>query len=89
MAESPPPFPVDLADRMDALTAFGLVSVSAMLVCYWLEPREPIYSLAFALACWAAAIYGWLAGTWPFALVELVWGGVAARRFVSRRSSRG
>jgi hypothetical protein len=73
---------------MDALTVFGFLSVSAMLLFYSLEPRGAIYSLAFALACWAAAIYGWLAGTWPFALVELVWGGVAARRFASRRSSR-
>jgi len=74
---------------MDALTAFGFVSVSSMLVSYWLEPRNPNYSLAFALACWAAALYGWLAGTWPFAVVEVVWGGVAARRFLSRRASRG
>ena len=71
---------------MDVLTAFGVVSVSAMLLSYWLEPRAPLYSLTFALASWAAALYGWLAGAWPFAVVELVWGGVAVGRYLQRRT---
>lgn len=70
---------------MDALTAFGLLSVSLMLLFYFLEPRHPIYSLAFGLASWAAATYGWMAGVWPFAIVELIWGAVAARRYLARR----
>lgn len=74
---------------MDALTAFGLVSVSAMLVFYWLEPRGAAFSLAFAAASWTAALYGWLAGAWPFAVVEVIWGGVAACRFIERRRASG
>lgn len=70
------------------LAAFGFASVSAMLLCYWLEPRAPVYSLGFAVACWAAASYGWLIGAWPFAFVEVVWGGVALRRYAVRRRAK-
>jgi hypothetical protein len=71
---------------VDPLTLFGLVSVSVMLACYALEERSPYFVLAFALACWAAAAYAWLAGTWPFTLIEAIWGGVALRRFARRRA---
>ena len=69
---------------MDPLTLFGLVAVTAMLAFYALEERSPNFLVAFALACWAAALYGWLAGTWPFALVEAIWGAVALRRYRRR-----
>jgi len=66
---------------MDALTTFGLVAVTAMLVTYALEERSPHYILAFALACGLGSIYGFLQGAWPFGLVEAVWSGVAVRRW--------
>jgi hypothetical protein len=75
-------------DGVDPLTAFGLASVGAMLVCYALEERSPYFVLAFAVACWVAAAYAWLAGTWPFTLVEAIWGAVALRRFARRRAVR-
>jgi hypothetical protein len=68
----------------DLLTAFGLVSVGAMLLCYALEERAPGFVLAFAIASWASALYAWLAGAWPFTAVELIWGFVALRRFRRR-----
>jgi hypothetical protein len=71
---------------VDPLTAFGLASVSATLFCYALEERSPYFVLAFAVACWAAAAYAWLAGTWPFTLIEAIWGAVALRRFARRRA---
>lgn len=71
---------------MDPLTAFGLASVGAMLACYALEDRSPYFVLAFALACWAAAGYAWLAGTWPFTVIEVLWGALALRRFARRRA---
>jgi hypothetical protein len=73
-------------ERVDPLTAFGLASVGAMLACYALEERSPNFVLAFALACWAAAAYGWLAGAWPFTLIEAIWGVVALRRFARKRA---
>jgi len=73
-------------DGVDPLTAFGLASVGAMLSCYALEERSPYYVLAFGVACWAAAAYAWLVGTWPFTLIEAIWGAVALRRFARRRA---
>lgn len=67
---------------MDTLTIFGLLSVSAMLLFYALEPRGPQYVLAFAAACAVSAAYGLLQGAWPFGLVEAVWTAVALRRWV-------
>ena len=55
---------------MDALTAFGLLSVSAMLVCYALEDRAHWFVLAFAASCALASAYGFLQGAWPFGLVS-------------------
>jgi hypothetical protein len=66
---------------MDYLAAFGLLSVTAMLVCYALERRSPWYILGFAAACALGSIYGFLQGAWPFGLVEFVWAIVAGRRW--------
>ena len=71
---------------MDALTAFGLVSVTAMLGFYALEDRSPHFILAFAAACAAGSVYGFLQGAWPFGLVEAVWALIAARRWQKRTS---
>jgi hypothetical protein len=66
---------------MDALTTFGILAVTAMLVFYGLESRAAFYVLAFAAACLASSAYGFLQGAWPFGVVELVWSGVAIRRW--------
>ncbi|MES2035506.1 MAG: hypothetical protein V4466_15130 [Pseudomonadota bacterium] len=70
---------------MDALTAFGLFAVSAMLLCYALEKRSPWWILGFAGACVMGSIYGFLQGAWPFGLVEAVWAVVAAWRWWKAR----
>jgi hypothetical protein len=67
---------------MDALTTFGLVAVTAMLVTYALEERSHHYVLAFAAGCGLGSIYGFLQGAWPFGLIEAVWSGVALRRWI-------
>jgi hypothetical protein len=69
---------------MDALTVFGLVAVSLMLATYALEDRSPWFILGFAGACLLASTYGFLAGTWPFGVVEAVWAGVALLRWRRR-----
>ena len=66
---------------MDALTIFGLVAVTLMLVTYALEQRSPLYILAFAGACGLGSAYGFLQGAWPFGVVEAIWAGVALRRW--------
>ena len=70
---------------MNPLTAFGAAAVTLMMVFYALEGRAPGYTLAFAFACVAASAYGWLAGTWPFGVVEGVWAIVAAHKWWQRR----
>lgn len=66
---------------MDTLTAFGTAAVTAMMVFYALEARHPVFVLAFATACLASSAYGFLAGTWPFGVVEAVWSVIAVRRW--------
>lgn len=74
---------------MDGLTIFGLLAVTAMLVCYALESRSPWFILAFAAACVLGSIYGFAQGAWPFGLVEAIWALVAARRWwLSTRPAR-
>jgi len=70
---------------LDGLTAYGLAAVGAMLVFYAMETRSHLFVLAFAAACLAASAYGFLQGAWPFGLVELIWSGVALRRWLVRR----
>jgi hypothetical protein len=72
---------------MDYLTAFGLFSVTAMLVCYALERRSTWFIFGFAAACALGSLYGFLQGAWPFGLVEFVWAIVAARRWWLERQS--
>jgi len=66
---------------MDALTAFGLVAVSLMLLFYTLESRDAAFVLAFAAASLAASAYGFLEGAWPFGVIEVAWAAVALRRW--------
>ena len=70
------------------LTLFGFASVSLMLIAYALEERAPAFVALFAVACGASSIYGFLAGTWPFGIVEAVWGLVALRRWRLRVTSQ-
>jgi len=53
------------------------------------QSRHPTFILAFAAACGAASVYGFLTGTWPFGVVEAVWSLVAVRRWRSARRKKG
>jgi len=73
---------------MDQLTAYGLVSVSLMLLFYAMESRSHWFVLAFAVSCVMASAYGFLQGAWPFGMVEAIWSLVALRRWWQRRASK-
>lgn len=73
---------------MSALTIFGLIAVTAMLVFYALEERNPLHILGFAVACALGSTYGFLQGAWPFGIVEAVWTVVAVQRWRLKRRSR-
>jgi len=72
---------------MTYLTAFGLLAVSAMLLCYAFERRSPWFILAFAVSCALGSSYGFLQGAWPFGVVEAIWSVVALNRWLNARRS--
>lgn len=73
---------------MDALTAFGLFSVTAMVICYALEQKSRWFVLGFAGSCGLGSVYGFLQGAWPFGVVEAIWMVVAFRRWMRPAQSR-
>ena len=68
---------------MNAVALFGVFAVGFMMVMYALEQRRPIFILAFAIGCLLSSAYGFLSGAWPFG--ELIWSGIAVRRYLTRR----
>jgi hypothetical protein len=69
------------------LTAFGAAAVTFMVAMYALEARHYGFVLAFACGCLLSSVYGFLAGAWPFGVVEMVWAGIALRRFFTVRGA--
>lgn len=72
---------------MDWVTAFGVVALTFMMVMYALERRGRGFVLAFAVGCALSNAYGFLAGAWPFGVVEAIWCVVALRRFAPSTSN--
>jgi hypothetical protein len=64
-----------------AVTIYGVCAVSFMMAMYALERRGRRFVLGFALGCVLSSLYGFLSGAWPFGVVELIWSGVALRRY--------
>lgn len=63
------------------LTVFGAAAVSFMVAMYALEGRGRHFVLLFAGGCALSSAYGFLAGTWPFGVVEAIWALIALRRW--------
>ncbi len=63
------------------LTAYGAAAVTFMMLMYALERRGSAFVLAFACGCALSSSYGFLAGTWPFGVVEAIWSLIALRRY--------
>jgi len=66
-----------------AITIYGVLAVTFMMGMYALERRGRIFIALFALGCVLSSVYGFLSGAWPFGVVELIWSGIALRRFVT------
>ena len=64
-----------------AITIYGVCAVTFMMTMYALERRGRRYILGFAVGCVLSSAYGFLSGAWPFGVVELVWSGIAVRRY--------
>ena len=63
------------------LTVYGAIVLTFMMLMYAFERRHPRFILGFALGCALSASYGFLSGTWPFGVVEVIWCVIALRRF--------
>ena len=66
---------------------FGALAVSLMVLFYALEERSPTFVLLFAGACLASSLYAFAIRSWPFAGVEFLWAGIAARRWLRARQT--
>ncbi len=69
------------------LTVFGACVVTFMMIMYALEGRGRRFVLAFAVGCALSSSYGFLAGTWPFGIVEAIWSLVAVKRYLDQRAA--
>jgi hypothetical protein len=63
------------------LNVFGACALTFMMLMYALERRHPAFILGFAGGCVLSSAYGFLAGTWPFGVVEAIWALVAVNRY--------
>jgi hypothetical protein len=59
-----------------------------MVLMYALERRGRGFILAFACGCALSSVYGLLAGTWPFGVVEAIWAVIALKRYRSKPTTR-
>ena len=64
-----------------ATTIFGVCSLTFMMAMYAMERRHRLFIAGFAFGCISTSVYGFLSGAWPFGVVEVVWAGIAFRRF--------
>jgi hypothetical protein len=56
------------------------------MLMYALERHDRRFILAFAFGCALSSVYGFLAGTWPFGVVEAIWTLLALQRYQSREA---
>jgi hypothetical protein len=66
---------------MSAVTIYGVVVLTFMMVMYALEQRDRRFVLAFALGCALSSSYGFVSGAWPFGVVEAIWCLIAIHRY--------
>jgi hypothetical protein len=76
-----------LRQTVAVLTIFGACAVTFMMLMYALERRGRGFVLAFACGCALSSVYGFLAGTWPFGVVEALWALIAVNRYRSQATT--
>ncbi|EGQ60643.1 MAG: hypothetical protein M1560_04140 [Gammaproteobacteria bacterium] len=52
-----------------------------MMIFYVLETRFLWWTLVFSVSYLGTSIYGFLAGTWPFGVIEFIWCLLALRKW--------
>jgi hypothetical protein len=68
-----------------AVTLYGIVALTFMMTMYALERRGRCFILAFGVGCLLSSAYGFLAGAWPFGIVEAIWSAIALQRYLRER----
>ncbi len=68
-------------EAVSALTLYGVVVLTFMMVMYAFERRDRRFILAFALGCALSSTYGFASGAWPFGVVEAIWCVIAVHRY--------
>jgi hypothetical protein len=63
---------VDLDEQVDTQLVAETIAI---------ESRPGGFVLAFACGCALSSAYGFLAGTWPFGVVEAIWAVIALQRY--------
>jgi hypothetical protein len=70
---------------VNAVTVYGVIALTFMMLMYALESRGRRFVELFALGCVLSCVYGFASGAWPFGVVEAIWSLIAVRRAVNLR----
>jgi hypothetical protein len=65
---------------VNAVSTYGVIALTFMMLMYALESRGRRFVLLFALGCVLSSVYGFASGAWPFGVVEAIWSLIALRR---------
>jgi hypothetical protein len=65
---------------VNAVTIYGVIALSFMMLMYALESRGRRFVVLFSLGCVLSSAYGFASGAWPFGVVEAIWSLIALRR---------
>jgi hypothetical protein len=66
---------------VSAITLYGVVVLTFMMIMYALERRDRRFTLAFAFGCALSSSYGFVSGAWPFGVVEAIWCFIALHKY--------
>jgi chromate transport protein ChrA len=72
---------------MDALTAFGIVSVTVLLIGFALERRSHWFTLACAAGCAMTSAYAFIVRVWVIGVIAFVGYLFVMNRWVTRAQS--
>lgn len=66
---------------LSPLNVYGSVVLLLMMLFYVMENKAPVYTLLFGIMSIGTSSYGFLAGTWPFGVIEAVWAIFALNKY--------
>ncbi len=67
------------------VNVYGSVVLIIMMIFYIYENRRPLFTFLFGVMCLGSSAYGFLAGTWPFGVIEIIWAAFSFRKYLSLR----